>query len=35
MGVLERNGQIVPVKIDTIEIVDGGSARCTMAKIFT
>lgn len=34
MKVLERNGVVVPVKIDTIETVGGGSARCMMAEIF-
>lgn len=34
MEVLERNGLVVPVKIDTIETVGGGSARCMMAEIF-
>ncbi len=31
---LEKNGEILTVKIDTIEKVGGGSARCTMAEIF-
>ena len=34
LKVIERNGLIVPVKIDTIETVGGGSARCMMAEIF-
>ncbi|MFS8158827.1 MAG: citrulline utilization hydrolase CtlX, partial [Candidatus Roizmanbacteria bacterium] len=33
--VLEKNGIIVPVKIDTIETVGGGSARCMLAEIFS
>ena len=32
--VLERNGLLVPVKINMIETVGGGSARCMMAEIF-
>lgn len=31
---IERYGQIIPVKIDIIETVGGGSARCMMAEIF-
>lgn len=34
LKVIERNGLIVPVGIDTIETVGGGSARCMMAEIF-
>lgn len=34
MEVIERNGLVVPVKIDTIETVGGGSARCMMAEVF-
>ncbi|CAM2008312.1 citrulline utilization hydrolase CtlX [Acanthopleuribacter pedis] len=32
---LEAYGKLVPVKIDTIETVGGGSARCMMAEIFS
>lgn len=32
---LEQHGKLVPVKIDTIETVGGGSARCMMAEIFS
>lgn len=32
---LERHGEIVPVAIETIESVGGGSARCMMAEIFS
>jgi len=31
---LERHGGLVPVEIDTIEKVGGGSARCMLAEIF-
>jgi hypothetical protein len=31
---IENHGLIVPVKIDTIESVGGGSARCMMAEVF-
>lgn len=31
---LERYGKLLPVDIDTIEAVGGGSARCMMAEIF-
>jgi hypothetical protein len=34
MKVIEKNGLVVPVNIDTIETVGGGSARCMMAEIF-
>lgn len=34
MQVLERNGEVIPVEIDTIETVGGGSARCMMAEVF-
>ena len=34
LKIIERNGLIVPVGIDTIETVGGGSARCMMAEIF-
>ncbi len=34
LKVIKRNGLVVPVKIDTIETVGGGSARCMMAEIF-
>lgn len=34
LKVIEKNGLIVPVNIDTIETVGGGSARCMMAEIF-
>ena len=31
---LRRHGRLIPVDIDTIEQVGGGSARCMMAEIF-
>lgn len=31
---LEKHGSLVPVQIDTIEYVGGGSARCMLAEIF-
>ncbi len=34
LKILERSGTIVPVKIDTIEAVGGGSARCMVAEVF-
>lgn len=34
LKIIERNGLVVPVKIDTIETVGGGSARCMMAEVF-
>ncbi len=34
LQVIERHGLVVPVAIDTIETVGGGSARCMMAEIF-
>ena len=34
LRVIEKNGLIVPVKIETIETVGGGSARCMMAEVF-
>ncbi len=34
LKVLEKSGLIVPVNIQTIENVGGGSARCMMAEIF-
>lgn len=33
LRVIERNGLIVPVSINTIETVGGGSARCMLAEI--
>ena len=34
LKMIERNGLVVPVRIDTIETVGGGSARCMMAEVF-
>lgn len=34
MKVIGKNGLVVPVNINTIETVGGGSARCMMAEIF-
>ncbi len=33
-GVIEESSELVPLKIDTIETIGGGSARCMMAEIF-
>lgn len=34
LGAIERHGLVIPVAIDTIETVGGGSARCMMAEVF-
>lgn len=33
MKMIEKNGLVVPVDIDTIETVGGGSARCMLAEV--
>lgn len=34
LGLIQKYNKIVPVQIDTIEQIGGGSARCMMAEIF-
>ncbi len=35
ISTLETHGRILPMNLDTIEAVGGGSARCMMAEIFS